>query len=74
MTKVTVRDYAKTDGTHVKRHTRNDPRAGGSSEELNPEDKYEVEATVTGEMDSKGKLEDTKVTEVKLKPKEKTGD
>ena len=74
MGKVNVREYSRTDGTRVRRHIRNDPRAGGSSEEPNPEDKYEVEATVKGETDSNGNIENAKVTEVRLKPKEEAGD
>ncbi len=69
MTKVVVREYNKTNGTHVRRHIRDDPRAGGpSSEEPNPEDN--IEDTVTGEIDQKGKMENTKVKEVKVKPKD----
>ena len=68
--KVEVRDYNKSDGTRVRRHIRNDPRARGSSEEPNPEDSYAVEATVAGDMDNEGKLENVRLTEAKIKPKE----
>ena len=68
--KIEVRDYNKSDGTRVRRHIRNDPRARGSSEEPNPEDSYTVEATVMGDMDNEGKVENAKVTEVKTKLKE----
>ena len=68
--KVEVRDYNKSDGTRVRRHIRNDPRARGSSEEPNPEDSYTVEATVMGDMDNEGKVENARVTEVKTKLKE----
>ena len=68
--KVEVRDYNKSDGTRVRRHIRNDPRTRGSSEEPNPEDSYTVEATVMGDMDNEGKVENARVTEVKTKLKE----
>ena len=68
--KVEVRDYNKSDGTRVRRHIRNDPRARGPSEEPNPEDSYTVEATVMGDMDNEGKVENARVTEVKTKLKE----
>jgi hypothetical protein len=68
--KIEVRDYNKSDGTRVRRHIRNDPRARGSSEEPNPEDSYTVEATVMGDMDNEGKVENARVTEVKTKLKE----
>ena len=68
--KIEVRDYNKSDGTRVRRHIRNDPRARGSSEEPNPEDSYTVEATVMGGMDNEGKVENARVTEVKTKLKE----
>lgn len=78
MGKVTVNEYGKQDGTRVKKHSRNDPRARGSSEEPNPEERYEVEATVKGETDGGENIENMKVTEVKFKPKEggekKTGE
>lgn len=70
MTKVKVRDYSKKDGTHVKNYTREQPGSSGASGELPPEDVYDFEATATGEMDRDGNVKDTKVTEIKIKPKE----
>ncbi|MEM0136165.1 MAG: hypothetical protein QXU18_13245 [Thermoplasmatales archaeon] len=70
MTKVEVRDYSRQDGTHVRRHVRNDPRAGGSSDEPNPEEYFPAETKVEEEIAGKGGMETTKATEVKTKPKE----
>lgn len=70
VTKVEVHDYNKSDGTRVRRHVRNDPRARGSSEEPNPEDSYAAEATVAGDMNNEGRTENARVTETKIKPKE----
>ena len=70
MTKVRVRDYNKKDGTHVKNYTREQPGSSGASDELPPEDGYDLEATVTGQMDRDGDVKDTKVSEIKIKPKE----
>ena len=68
--KVQVRNYNKRDGTHVKSYTREQSSSLGASGELPPEDEYDLEATVTGEMDGDGNVKDTKVKEVKIKPKE----
>ena len=67
-----VKDYDKQDGTHVKSYTREQSSSPGASGELPPEneDEYVVEATVTGDLNSKGDFENTKVSEIKMKPKE----
>ncbi len=68
MGKVTVRDYNKSDGTHVRRYVRNDPRVrGSSSEEPNPEDEYNSKT----EVNQKEVFDNTKGNE---KPKGGTED
>lgn len=83
--KVSDYDRRKPSGgtTHVKSYWRR--QEGGPSaspgetnfedreqeeEEKELQDRYEVEATVTGETDGNGDLENAKVTEIKMKPKE----
>lgn len=74
MGKVLVHRYDKTDGTHVKTHTREkEDSSSPPSSELPPEG-YDFEATAKGELDAQGNVKGTKLTEVKFKPKENEGD
>ena len=67
--KTRVRSFDKQDGTHVRQHDREIPSQSSYAEELPPEG-YEVEATVKGNTDEDGELQDAKVTEVKIRPKD----
>lgn len=67
MPKTKVRTYDKQDGTHVREHSREISSQPSYSGELPPEG-CEVEATVKGNADRDGQLQDARVTEVKVRP------
>ncbi len=69
MPKTKVHAFDKTDGTHVRQHERETSSTPSYNDELPPEG-YEVEETVKGNADENGQLQDAKVTEVKVRPKD----